>query len=577
MVSRTLVGVIAAVIIIIAIAAGIAGYYATRPPATTTPTTSPSPTSTTPTATTPATTTPTATTPTATTPAVEKVLVIGYTRPPDTLDPQKSTWVDITTDIVFARLVNIDSEGNIIPGLAESWEISDGGKVITFHLRKGIKDAFGNPITAEDVKFDFERFIAPETASPSAPLVVGTLKEVKVIDDYTVQFIFEEPYGPILSMLATMPSAGIYSEEYFKKVGDVEFGTKPAATGPYYVVEWVRGSHIDYAVNPNYKREYYPDSVIENEGPPYIKKLRFRIITEPFTLVSEFKAGNVHVLLDVPPEYYKELKNDPKVTMIPFLEYTLHYVGFNCQKYPFNDTRVRQAIAYAIDRKPIIEAALEGLAVPIYGPLVPSMIGYSEKVEEYAKQKYQYNLEKAKELLAEAGWVDRDGDGILEDRNGNKFEFELWISTGELEAPKVAQIIQSQLAKIGIKVKIRQVEESAFTDLVSKGKHQAYLFRYGLMDAQILFYMFHSKKGVKRMFFYRSDLDAALEKMGSTIDPKERQKYIEEAEKILIDGCPMVPLYARKIFVAYRNDVVEGIKVNPYTQSLYFNDAKLKG
>ena len=568
MVSKTIVGVIVAIIIIAAVVAGIVGYYATRPSATPSIITTP--------------TTPTTTSPTTTAPATpaeeaeEKVLVIGYTRPPDTLDPQKSTWVDITTDIVFARLINIDSEGNIIPGLAESWEISEDGKVVTFHLRKGIKDAFGNPITAEDVKFTFERFIAPETASPSAPLVVGTLKEVKVIDDYTVQFIFEEPYGPILTMLATMPSAGIYSEEYFKKVGDVEFGTRPAATGPYYVVEWVRGSHIDYAVNPYYKRDYYPDPIIENEGPPYIKKLRFRIITEPFTLVSEFKAGNVHVLLEVPPEYYKELKDDPKVTMIPFLEYVLHYIGFNCQKYPFNDTRVRQAIAYAINREPIIEVALEGLAVPIHGPLVPTMIGYSEKMEEYAKQKYPYDPEKAKQLLAEAGWIDRDGDGILEDKNGNKFEFELWISTGELEAPKVAQIIQSQLAKIGIKVNIRQVEESAFTDLVSKGKHQAYLFRYGLIDAQILFYMFHSTKGVKRMFFYRSDLDAALEKMGTTVDPKERQKYIEEAEKILIDGCPMVPLYARKIFVAYRNDVVEGIKVNPYTQSLYFNDAKFK-
>jgi len=513
--------------------------------------------------------------PTSSQPKGESMLVIGYTRDPDTLDVQKSTWIDITTSIVFAPLINLDSNGDIIPGLAESFEVSEDGKVITFHLRRGIKDALGNPITAEDVKFVFDRYMNPETKSPTAPLVLGTLKEVKVLDDYTIQLIYEKPYGPALTFL-TMQSVGIFSKEYYDSVGEVEFGQKPAGTGPYYVTKWVRGAYIDYARNPNYKREYLPDPVLKNPGPPYIEKVRFRIIKEPFTLISEFKAGNVHVLLNVPPEYYKELKADPRVTMVSFLEYVLHYIGFNCQKPPFDDPRVRQAINMAIDREPIIEYALEGLAVPIHGPLVPTMMGYSEKMEEYAKQKYPYDPEKAKQLLAEAGWKDTDGDGIL-DKDGKPFEIEMWISTGEPEAQKVAQIIQDQLAKIGIKIKIRIVEESVFTDLVSKGQHQMYLLRYGLMDAQILFYMFHSTKGVKRMYFYKPELDEALEKMGTTVDPKERQKYIEEAEKILIDGAPMVPLYARKAFIAYKNDIVEGIKVNPYTQSIYLDDAKLEG
>jgi len=562
MVSKALIGVIIAVIVVIAV---VTAYFITLPPPTAvTPTSS---------VTSPSTL---STSPSTSLLAKEKMLIIGYTRDPDTLDPQKSTWVDITTSIVFPTLIIIDANGKFAPGLAESYEISEGGKVITFHLRKDVKDAFGNPITAEDVKFVFERYIAPETASPSAPLVVGPLKEIKIIDDYTIQFIYKNPYGPLLAMIATMPSAGIYSEEYFKKVGDVEFGVKPAGAGMYYVTEWVRGSHIDYVANPYYKWEYQPDPIIENRGPPYIEKVRFRIIPESFTLVSEFKAGNIHILLDVPPEYYKELKKDPRVSMVSFTEYVVHYLGFNCQKYPFNDTRVRQAIAYAVNRDPIVNYALEGLAIPIYGPLSPTMVGYSQTMEEYAKQKYQYNPEKAKELLAEAGWVDRDGDGILEDKNGNKFEFELWISSGELEASKVAQILQDQLKNIGIKLNIRVVEESAYTDLVSKGQHQAILFRYGLIDAQILFYIFHSTKGVKRMFFYRQDLDAALEKMGTTVDPTERQKYIEEVEKILIDERPHIPLYVRISYIAYRNDLIEGVKVNPYTQTIYLNDIKFK-
>jgi len=503
-----------------------------------------------------------------------EMLVIGYTRDPDTLDVHKSTWIDITTSIVFAPLINLGTNGEIIPGLAES-EVSEDGKVITFHLRKGIKDALGNPITAEDVKFDFDRYKNPKTKSPSVGLYLGPVEEVKVIDDYTVQLIYKEPYGPALTF-ATMQSMGVFSKEYFESVGEVEFGQHPVATGPYYVTKWVRGAYIDYERNPYYKREYNPDPTLTNPGPPYIENVRFRIIKEPFTMISEFEKGNVHVLLDVPTEYYKQLKDNPHVTMIPFLEYVLHYIGFNCQKYPFNDTRVRQAINMAINRDPIVEYGVDGLAVPIHGPLVPTMMGYSQKMEDYAKQKYPYDPEKAKELLAEAGWKDRDGDGILEDSQGRKFEVEMWVSTGEPEAQKVAQIIQDQLKQVGIKVNIRIVEESSFTDLVSQGKHQMYLLRYGLMDAQILFYMFHSTKGVKRMFFYRSDLDEALEKMGTTVDPTEREKYIEEAEKILTDGAPMVPLYARKVFIAYRNDIVEGIKVNSYTQGIYLDDAKLK-
>jgi len=342
-----------------------------------------------------------------------------------------------------------------------------------------------------------------------------------------------------------------------------------------YVNKWVRGSHIDYVKNPYYKAVYNPDPNITSKNPPLIDKLRFRIIPEAFTIVSELKSGNVDLLLSVPPEYYNDLKYNPKIKMESYLEYVLHYIGFNCKKPPFDDIRVRQAIAMAVERDPIITYGAEGLAVPIHGPLVPTMGGYSEEMEQYAKQQYPYNPRKAAQLLADAGWKDTNGDGIVE-KNGKPFKAELWISNAYPEDRKVATILQDQVSKIGLKLEIRMIEESSFTGLVSKGSHQMYIFRFGLNDAQILYYMFRSKYGVKRMFYYTEDLDKALDGMGGIVDPSGRQKAIERAEKLLIEGSPMVPLYARKIFVAYRIDKVKGIKLNPYTQNVVFDDAQLR-
>ena len=505
----------------------------------------------------------------------EKMLIVGYMRAPDTLDIHKSTWIDDTTSIVFAPLLNIAStDGSLILGLASSYEISENSKAITLHLREGIKDAKGNPITTRDIEFAYDRYKDPETKSPSVSLYLDDLKEIKVADDSTFQLIFDKPYGPLLTFL-TMQSTGPFSKEYFEEIGEVAFGQRPVGPGIYYVEKWVRGSHIDYVKNPYYKREYNQDPGIKNEGPPYIDKVRFRIIQEPFTLVSELTAGNVHVLHNTPPEHYQELKDNPKVSMTSYLEYVLHYIGFNCKKAPFDDIRLRQAIAMAVEREPIVEYGAEGLAVPIHGPLVPTMGGYSEEMEKYAKGRYPYDPEKAKQLLADAGWKDTDKDGMV-DKDGKPFEAELWISNAYPEGRKVATIVQDQLSKIGLKIEIRLVEESTFTELVSKGNHQMYIFRYGLMDAQILYYMFRSQYGVKRMFYYTTELDAALDDMGSILDPKQRQKAIERAEKLLIEGSPMVPLHARKVFVSYRNDKVEGIKVNPYTQAIVFDDARMK-
>jgi len=166
--------------------------------------------------------------------AEENMLVVGYSRAPDTLDIHKSTWLDITTSLVVTPPVNMSSkDGSIIPGLASSYDISDGGKIVTLHLRKGIKDAKGYPITAEDLKFAYDRYKNPETKSPSVGLILNQIKEIKILDELTVQLIYDKPYGPLLTFL-TSQSAGLFSKKYYEEVGAETFGQKPLGTGLYY-------------------------------------------------------------------------------------------------------------------------------------------------------------------------------------------------------------------------------------------------------------------------------------------------------------------------------------------------------
>ncbi len=494
-----------------------------------------------------------------------ELFVIGHDYEPDTLDLHATVWADITSLLVYGTMIVLDwRDGSFLGMLAESWEFQEGGKVLIIHLKDGLKFADGTPLNATCVKYTFDRMVQME--SPSLA-IFGPLNRTEVVDNLTVKLVFNEPFAPLLITLANS-YFGIFNPNYINKVGNETYGRKPLAAGPFYVTEWKSGDYILYTRN-----EYYigrPDMV--NQGPVPIKQIKIKFILDPASLVAAMEAGEVDMITSIPAEFYPDLvaKNNTDIIVKTFLSQEIRYFGFNCAKWPFNDTRVRQAVSILLGSETIREQLKEinfNLSEPLWGPLPPSIPGYKEEIEEYAKESMAYSLtederiQQALQLLKEAGWEDRDGDGILEYVNGSKFEFPLLVPR-EFYKSEEAELLVNELKKAGLKFDIQILDTMTIKEQLVHCKHYAFLFLYGWMDPMILRYLFHSE-GVKRTWFSTPELDELLDKMTTTVDPEERQQYIDQVCKYLIDNCPWVPLYAPKAALAWKA-IYTGIIINMY-------------
>lgn len=490
--------------------------------------------------------------------APRDTLVISSVREPDSIDVHKTTWVDDTNAHIYDTLLKRDLDGNLVPGLAEKYEVSDDGKVWTIVLNKTAKFHSGEPVTAEAVKKTFERFLQHSAVK----FIAGPLDKIDAVDEQTLKVYFTEPFAPFASGLTTAYLAPM-DPKALDEYGD-DFGEQPAAAGLFKFGEHKRGSSITYMKNGDYS---WGPSFVDNKGEPAYDKFEFRFITDDDTRVLEFKKGTTQIMTKVPPNYIQDLKETEGVELNSMYEQGITYLGFNNKKPIFQDKRVRQAIALGIDREPIVEFALEGYAKPLFGPLPHTIPGYSEKVEAEAKQKYSQNIDKAKSLLAEAGWNDTDGDGIV-DKDGKPFSFELWLSD-EPVMQRVVQIIQGQLKEIGIDVKISVQEAASIAANTPKGLHDAILNMYGWSDPDIL-YMLMTKGNSTRLHYESDQLQEVLTKGRQTMNPEERMKIYEEAQQFIVEESPWVPLFVRESITAYRD--IDGFKQNPYSQNIIFND-----
>ncbi|MED3912784.1 ABC transporter substrate-binding protein [Peribacillus simplex] len=488
-------------------------------------------------------------------------LVISSVREPDTIDVHKTTWVDDSNAHIYDTLLRRDLDGNIIPGLAEKYEISKDGKVWTFYLDKNAKFHSGEPVTAEAVKKSFERFLQHSAIK----FLAGPVDKIEA-DAQKLMVYFTEPFAPFASGLTTVYLAPM-DPKSLDEYGD-DFGEHPAASGIFKFGERIRGSSITYTKNDEYN---WGPSFVDNKGVSDFDKYEFRFITDDDTRVLEFKKGTTQIMTRVPPNYIKDLETIEGVKIDSMYDQGITYLGFNNKKPMFQDKRVRQAIALGIDREPIVEFALEGYAKPLFGPLPQTIPGYSEKVEGEAKQKYTKNVEMAKSLLAESGWKDSNGDGIVE-KDGKPFSFEIWLSD-EPVMQRIVQILQGQLKDIGIKVNISVQEAAAMAANTPKGLHDAILVGYGWSDPDVL-YMLFGKGSSIRMHYESEKLQSLLTKARQTMDNEERMKIYEQAQQFLVEESPWVPLFVRENVTAYRD--IDGFKQNPYTQSIIFNDITSK-
>lgn len=483
-------------------------------------------------------------------------LVVAIVRDPDTIDTQKTTWVDGANDVLYETLVKQSPNGDLIPGLATDWDLSEDGRTWTFQLRQGVKFHNGEPLNAAAVKATFERMLDPATASPVTYMLGGDfLTSIDVVDEYTVQLNYADPFPSLVNSGITTGFLAIYPPQYLAEKGN-DFGQHPMGTGPVKFVEHVRGSHILYERFDDYS--WGPDFA-KNQGPLQFKYLEMRVIPDESTRVMELERGNVDVLYQVPPQDVQRLA-DKGFQIHKAPENGLTYWGFNAKKWPFTDPEVRKALARAVDRQPIIEVALEGLAEPVYGPLPRNILGYREEIENRAKQLYGYDVQAAQETLAAAGWSDVNGDGFVE-KDGKRLEFKLWISNDPVEL-RIGQILQAQVAEIGAKLNIEILEDAAFRAGMANGAQDTILWRYGWFDPEILGNMF--KTGFSnRTWFYTPELDKLIDAGATEVDPEKRSDIYAEIQNYLIDAEPWVPLYLKEQVFAV-NPKVKNFIMNPY-------------
>ena len=434
--------------------------------------------------------------------------------------------------LIFNGLLKYDKNLNLVGDLAESWEISPDGLTITFKLRRGVKWQDGREFTAEDVLFGFRTIINPNTRTAYS----GDYKEVKeatVVGRYGFRVVYHRPFAPGLpswGSLVVLPKHILEGRD----INSVPFSRNPIGTGPYRFKEWKTGEKIVLVANPDYF-----------EGRPYLDGFIYRIIPDPATMFLELRAGGLD-FMGLTPMQYKRQTETHKINRdfhkYKYLAFAYTYLGYNLRDWKFQDARVRQAITYAIDKEEIIQGVLLGLGLPATGPYKPDTPWYNPGVK-----KYPYEPEKARKLLAEAGWSASGKEGILE-KEGKPFEFTILTNQGNETRARCAEIIQRRLMGVGIKVKIRTVEWAAFiNDFIDKKNFEAVILGWTLGQDPDIYDIWHSSKvGSKELNFisyHNKEVDQLLEKGRYTFDRKIRKACYDRIQEILAEDQPYTFLY----------------------------------
>lgn len=334
--------------------------------------------------------------------------------------------------LMFEGLVGLNEKMEMEPMLAERWEASDDATTFTFYLRKGIKFHDGAPFNAEAVKYNFDRVTNPDNKLKRYGLY-RIIAKTEVIDEYTVKFTTAEPFGPMLATFAH-PAGGIVSPLAAKEGAQVlEFGKAPVGTGPYKFVEWVPGDHLTVEKFADY---WNPEMAGK------VDRFIIKPVPEAGTRISMLQAGDAHFINQVPYPQVDLVKGSADASIVENESIYTYWVALNTQKEPFTDKRVRQALNYAVDKQAIIDSVLAGYGQVIDSPLAPRVWGYK------SVKTYEYDPEKAKALLAEAGV--------------SGFKTTLWAAEST-DAKQVAVAIQGQLAEVGVEVEVVTMESATLS------------------------------------------------------------------------------------------------------------------
>lgn len=484
-------------------------------------------------------------------------IVVGLVSEPDSVDIHRTSSTGEANIALYDTLLKLDDDGNIIPNLITDYEIIGDGKEVIFNLKEGQKFHSGKPVDAEAIKLSLERLVASSPFSTNA----GEIDKIEVLSDYSFKITWVNQFAPFFINATTAFLAPI-DVSVLDEDGE-GFEENPSGSGPLKLTKINRGDSLIY--------EPYADYDWDN-GEAGFDSVKFRFIPDEETRILEFKKGNIDVLLNVPYQHIADLEKDDAVTIERVPGDVLSYLGWNNKHPLFQDKKVRQAIAMAIDRDSIIDNTFNGEATAVFGPLPKAAFGYSQTIETQAQEKFERNVEGAKELLAEAGWKDTNSEGVVS-KDGAAFEVELWVDDDPANQ-RAAQIIQSQLMEIGIKINISVKESATIIEQTPKGAHQMLLWSFGWPDADVLNFLLFGKDKSTRLHYENEAVYSILDKAAIEMDQDARLKLYEDAMEILVEESPFVPLYVKENITAVRN--FEEFKLHPIDGSIEWESVKVK-
>ncbi len=460
-------------------------------------------------------------------------LIVGVTDDMVILDQMSETGATglMMKQFLYNGLVEKDADGNIIPGLAEKWTVSEDGKEYTFNLRKGVKFHNDRELKAEDVKFSIERIKDPNVAS----IFVGNFSHVtniEIVDDYTVKFVLDASYAPFLSGIATGNIPIVAKESYD---ADNKLVT-PIGTGPYKYVEWIADDHFTLAAFDGYWA-----------GKPTVNQITFKVIPDGTVRLTALKTGEADIIIDPPAqeltaEMQAPSSTDFKLDIVQGSVKLSEAFTMNIKNKPFDQLKVRQAVSMLLDPQEIVTTVFKGVGTVcsgLYGEGNPWFVDVPRPAVD---------VDGAKALLEEAGLADG-------------FEFDL-STTNVWDFDKVAEVVQAQLAKAGIKANITVDEFAAYADKQAKGEFDAQLVAsdYGVFPDPEQWYSLLLKTGNPYPAWYGNysnpEIDKLLDEAVTATDLTKRQDLYKQVAQIVWQDLPLVWLQQVPMGVGYRTDLV---------------------
>ncbi len=478
--------------------------------------------------------------------AQDTTLNVAQRQDPQNLDPIDTfrlSWGSIGSNI-FEGLVFRGEDLVLQPGLATGWEFLDNETRIRFTLRQGVKFHDGEPFNAEAVKYTFDRLLGAEGEKGPQRSNYTSIREVVVVDEFTVDFLMESPDPVLITKLAGY-GAMIVPPKYIKEVGEEAFDMKPVGTGPFSVVEYTPTVGVKLAKFDGYWN-----------GEAQLDAVNIRFISEDATRMAELLSGGVDIALNIPTPSVETIKNDEDVDLVAVDGPTVVLTRFNTASGITADPRVRRAISMAVDRKTIVEAMLGGLASPISSAQGAKSFGNDPKLEAYP-----FDPEAAKALLAEAGV--KPGTEITLDMPNNDETFR-----------EVSQVISAYLGQVGLNVSIRTHESSIYFNDIIEGGKTGDMFYYGwggwTFDYDNTAYLLYHSGERYNPYVKDAKLDELLDAQRLTYDRDVREKALQEVARYAQEQALDLPLYNTSTIYGV-NTRVKGFTPAPDDRARYMS------